>query len=255
MRKLILTLSLAALGAGGLTLAAHAWKGGPGGVMPIKEAVEMAEIGDYFVLEGIVDRRMQKNGELFMIHDDSGSMLVAIPEYLRREKGVPVAGERIRVSGKFDQKKLQRNKQGLRVVSLHRMGKPKGHVGDAPPTSAATPAPTRSVPPAAPRTAESQPGVYHPTATEDFKVRAQTAREALESAKKEQESANQAYAKALFEAGSPSAVDPKISGRNDAAEQRVRDARDLIAELVEEGRADGVDKNVIDMWERMHLGE
>jgi uncharacterized protein YdeI (BOF family) len=255
MRTLVSTLSVVVLLAVGLAQGAHAWRGGPGGVMQIKEALEIAEIGDYLVIEGIVDRRLQKNGELFMIHDDSGSMPVAIPEYLRREKGTPVAGERIRVSGKFDQKKLQRGKKGLRAVSLHRMGKESGHSGEAAPAAATTPTRTPSVPPAAPRTGEARPEVFRATTTEDFKVRAQAARESLDSAKAEQMAANQVYAKALYAVGTPSAVDPAIAARNEAAEARVLEARDLIAELAAEGRADGVDKNVIDMWEEMNLGQ
>jgi K+-transporting ATPase c subunit len=97
--------------------------------------------------------------------------------------------------------------------------------------------------------------VFRSTATEDFKYRAQAAREALESANKEKLEANQLYARALYEAGAPSAVDPAISARNAEAEQRVVEARDIIADLVEEGRADGVDKNLIDMWEEMNLGQ
>lgn len=254
MRRFSPTLSLVVVLLCGIALGAHAWKGGPGGVMSIKEALEIAEIGDYLVVEGIVDSRLVKNNELFMIHDDTGSMVVVIPEYLRRDKGTPVAGERIRVSGKFDRKKLQRDKQGLRAVSLHRLGQPTGHAGEAPDASATTPVPTRSVPPAAPKASDSRPSVYRPTATEGFKVLAQAAREALDSAKKEQMAANQAYAKALYASGSPSAVDAAITARNEAAEQRVLGARDRIADLIDQGHAEGVDKNVLDMYEQMTLG-
>ena len=66
---------------------AHAWPASKGGGIPIAEAQKYADTGDYFSIEGIVvDSRQSR---IFTIEDASAEMLVVIPEYITREKGVP----------------------------------------------------------------------------------------------------------------------------------------------------------------------
>lgn len=235
----------------GLASGAQAWKDAPGGAMPIKQALEIVEIGDYFVVEGVVRKSGQM--DLYTIEDDSGQMLIYIPEFLRREHGTPEDGERIRVSGKFDQKKLDRSTQGMRVSSLRRLGHSPGFQGEAVDPEHTTPRPTPSPPAARAAGEDATKQVFQGTATEDFKQRASVARRELEAARKELEQASQAYARALYDAGEPSKVDPAVAAREQAAEKRLKDARAQVEALVEEGRKSGVDADVIDLYEEMTL--
>jgi uncharacterized protein YdeI (BOF family) len=231
-------------------LAASAWKGGPGGAMPIAEAMSQAESGDYFVVEGVVIDTKSK--ELYRIRDDSGTMLIRIPDFVRRESGVPKKNEKIRVSGRFDSKKLDSSTQGMRVQQLYRLGLVSGAQGAASsagttrpvtPTPTLTPTPT---PPAAPSTGTTKKQVLQPTAGRELVEQIGAARRELAAARDELREANVAYGRALHAAGDHGSMDSAIAEREVQAEQRVRDAEKSLEPLFEKARAAGVPDSLID---------
>jgi uncharacterized protein YdeI (BOF family) len=142
---------------------AHAWPAITGGGTPIAEAQQNADTGDYFSIEGMVVSNSQNR--VFTIRDDSGEMLVVIPEYLTREKGVPDNNERVRVSGKYDTKKLDSSVKGMRVTRLDRFGSDAGVTGASTPRARSlAPAPSAATPPAAAYMQESDVNMIRPTA-------------------------------------------------------------------------------------------
>ena len=228
---------------------AHAWPAGPGGVIPIAQANESADTGDYFAVEGVVVKTSGKR--FFTIRDESGEMLLLIPDYLTREKGMPERLERIRVSGKYDNKKLDTSVKGMRVSGMQRFGKVTGMKGQASPDSAEL-VPTRSseTPPASVHLSESQGTMMRPKASRDLVDRMADMRRAFEAAKKEVEQAAELYADALYAAGDDGKVDPAILDRLEAAEARMAEIARGIPPLVEEARAAGISDNLINLYKQ-----
>jgi len=242
-----ITTSLALL-LGILTLApaADAWRPGPDGTIPIADAWEIVETGDFFVIEGVVIE--VKGKKLFRVQDDSGEMLVLIPEFLRRDKGTPKRNERIRVSGKFDRKKLDTGTQGMRAQQLHRLGVDSGHQGE----KRAEPRPIpRTATPAAPRPHAAEPKVVQPTVSQDLVTKLGEKRRQYDAAKKEVEDAQVAYGRALRQAGSSGEVDPSVRQRTERAEQRLVEIRGEIAPLVEEAEQAGVPESTLRRYEEL----
>jgi len=235
---------------------AVAWQAPPAGVVPITEARERADIGDYLVLEGVVVER--NTDGLFEIRDDTGSMLIVIPEFITRDEGTPEKTERIRVAGKYDHAKLDRSVQGLRVMTLWRGEKVTGgrnpERAAEPPTAGVTPAPT---PPAAAiggrdaAAGGSGETVYRATAAPEMVDRLAAARQEWLAAVAELEEASGAYARALYTAGEDGRVDPAVAARNEAAEERLHAASARIPSLVEEARQAGVSERVLSLYVRM----
>jgi uncharacterized protein YdeI (BOF family) len=227
-----------------MALGANAWKGGPGGAIPIAEAMAQADKGDYFVVEGVVVDTKSK--ELYRIRDDSGTMLVRIPEFLRRENGAPKKNERIRVSGKFDNKPLDASVRGMRVQQLHRMGLVSGGAGDALGADAEPPVTTTVTPPAAPSAGTTTKNVHQPSVGAELVDQIQAANGELRAAREALREANVAYGRALKDAGEHGSMDPAVAEREIHAEQRVRDAEKALAPLLEQARESGVPESLID---------
>ena len=63
-----------------------AWKGSLGTPTPIQEVHEKAESGDYVIVEGVIVDVRSGGGSyrLATLEDDTGRVIVAVPEYLRR---------------------------------------------------------------------------------------------------------------------------------------------------------------------------
>ena len=73
----------------GVLTGAQAWPAKSGGEIPIADARKYADTGDYLTVEGVVVSSSQNR--VFTIRDESGEMVVVIPQYIIRDQGVPVA--------------------------------------------------------------------------------------------------------------------------------------------------------------------
>lgn len=241
---------------------ALAWKAPPAGVISIAQVREQAQTGDYLVVEGTVIERKGKH--LFQIEDESGSMWVAIPDFVRRDEGTPEHTERIRVAGKYDHKKLDKSFQGVRVMTLWRGKKQSGGRGEA--RGAATPsdesprAKAETPPAAAAGTGSDgatsgKPMVIRPSAGSEFVEQASAARQEWLAALAELEEASTAYGRALYEAGEDGSVDRAVVDRNEAAEARVARSTENIRALVEQARRDGVPEDVLRLYVQITTGD
>ena len=110
-----------------LPVAGWAWKGSLGTPTPIAEVHERAESGDQVIVEGVVVDVRSGMGSLRLatIEDDTGQVLVAVPEYLRRtiekKPGESALHQRVRVAGKWDHKALDKDVQGIRATAVERV--------------------------------------------------------------------------------------------------------------------------------------
>ena len=103
-RPAIVSAALVLLIALCIAAPASAWKASYMQVVTIEKAFAMAETGDYLAIEG--EGASANSRGLFVIDDGTGEMKVLIPQYVLRDRGTPSVGEKVRVSGKFDHKKL-----------------------------------------------------------------------------------------------------------------------------------------------------
>jgi uncharacterized protein YdeI (BOF family) len=244
IRVLLLAAAVGALAAA----PASAWKGLlESQVIPIARAQDHAASGDRFVIEGIVIN--SKDGRIFLVRDDSGEMYVVIPDFLKREHGIPGKHERIRVAGRYDHKHLEPAITGMRVQDMERLGRAGATQGSAPSgTAEAAPAPTRAATdPAAPAPNAS---AHAPSTPEEWKNRLSGARQELLAAEKELDAANAAYARELRDAQAPADVDPAVTANLERVEARVLRARQALPGLVEEARSAGVSPELLDLYVR-----
>ena len=181
IRVLLLAAAISVLAAA----PASAWKGLlESQVIPIARAQDHAASGDRFVIEGIVIN--SKDDRVFLVRDDSGEMYVVIPDFLKREHGVPGKRERIRVAGRYDHKHLEPAITGMRVQDMERLGKAGAKQGSA---AEPAPAPARAATePAAPAPNAS---AHAPSTSEEWKNRLAGARQELLAAEKELDAAMQ----------------------------------------------------------------
>jgi uncharacterized protein YdeI (BOF family) len=226
-----------------------------GSAMPIASVREVALEGDFVTIQGLVVRvRTQSN--LFMIQDDTGEMLVRIPNHLQREFGAPEEDERIRVTGKYGHKTFMdaegaqqgpadggERTWGVRVQRLAR--NLSGGFRNPSPADAAvpTPAPSTAGSPAA-----MEKRAYHPKASEDLKTRMSTARQRVIASERVRKDARAEHARALREG----LQGPELEGilaRSAKSEQDFNEAFAEIPPLVEEAREAGLDDGVIRMYE------
>lgn len=238
-------------------LSALAWQAPAAGVISIAEVRERAETGDYLVVEGTVVEQRDKT--LFRIDDETGSMWVLIPNFVLRDEGVPARSEQIRVAGKYDNAKLDKSLQGVRVMTLWRgltmndgRGKPHSEAAGKAPSqrSAAPPAAADAGSPGA-ESSSGKPNVIQPSAGAEFVEKASAARADWLAALAELEEASTAYGRALYEAGDDGRVDATVRSRNEAAEARVARSTEKIQALVAEARRDGVPEDVLRLYVQM----
>ena len=219
----------------------------PGGGT-ISEAQKNADTGSYFAIEGVV--RSSRQNRFFTVQDRTGEMVVVIPEYITREQGVPESGERVRVFGKYDHKKLDATVKGMRVTRLTRLGRMAGAKGDPAPNQAPIPNGSRaSTPPAAAFLRDSDASIIQPTAAADLKERLRAKRIEFAAAKKEAEAAGVEYADALYAAGD-GPVDADIQGKLREAEAKMASVADSILPLLDEAREAGIPNDLIQLYQR-----
>jgi hypothetical protein len=107
---------------------AHAWKGESStAVRPIAEVNENAEEGDFITIEGTIQEVRSGPGSLriAVVEDETGELLVAVAEYLRRdlerEPGEDPVGARVRVTGKWEHGYLNQAIWAIRATAVERL--------------------------------------------------------------------------------------------------------------------------------------
>jgi len=224
---------------------AVAWKGHvQKGVVSIADVQDKAEVGDYFAIQGVVVK--QEGKRLFTIRDETGEMVVLIPENLTRKYGMPRNGEQVVLSGKFDREKLNKGIHGMRVATLELQGKVTGS-GPAAASSAATkptPIDREAIRPTA------EPSVMSSKVPVVWKERLGNARQEWLAATRESEDAHGDYARAIHKAGSEEAVDPALRERADSSDKRLHRAEENVAKLVQQAREEGVSEETLRAYER-----
>jgi hypothetical protein len=229
-----------------------------GSVWTIEKALERGvERGDYFVIEGIVERKRSKR--FFIVNDDTGEMIVYIPEYMTREKGTPELNERIRVGGRYDQKRLDPKTKGIVAMDLVRLGKGQGYSGKEVMGQSGRSA-TES--PAAIAGGQGSSGasdhvlspgeMIEPSVGPEWLERLGGARQQLLEARYEYEEVSVEYARALHTAGTPDKVDPALAKRYRAAEDRYEARQKAIPPLVEQARKAGVSDQTLRLYEKLN---
>jgi len=110
---------------------ALAWKGAAGGsVRSIADVNAMAEEGDVVTVEGEIVEVSSGPGSLRLavVEDETGTVLVAVAEYLRRElerePGEDPVGLRVRVTGSWDHGYLKQDRWAIRATSVERLPSP-----------------------------------------------------------------------------------------------------------------------------------
>ena len=230
-----------------LATQAQAWPANSGGGVPIAEA-QKNDTGSYFTIEGVV--RSSSQSRFFTVQDRTGKMIVVIPQYITREQGVPESGERIRVFGKYDHKKLDATVKGMRVTRLTRLGRMAGAKGDPSPNQAPIPNGAKaSTPPAAAFPRDSDASIIQPTAAADLKERLRAKRIEFAEAKKGAEAAGAEYADALYAAGD-GPVDSDVQGKLREAEAKMASVADSILPLLDEAREAGIPNDLIQLYQR-----
>jgi hypothetical protein len=124
MRRTAVAVAIVSLA---LAAPAAAWKGsGAGGVRPIAEVNARAEYGDLVAVEGrITDVKTGSGSRLVVtLEDETGSVLVRVPEHLLRkltDGRSPEIGRRVRVSGKWDHASLDDTIWGIHAQTAARV--------------------------------------------------------------------------------------------------------------------------------------
>ena len=238
--RLVVTLAVAL----GATLAATATWAAP--THPIADARKSVEIGQHFAIEGVVVDIVDKR--FFTLRDDTGEMIVAIPDYITRAHGMPVKHERVRVQGKFDRKKLDHSIEGMRVYSLRRLGTATGGRGN--PEPEATEIVPQPVPAAAMEGKPSGVESRQPMLQKELRDRMRAHARAYDTARKQAEAASLRYARAATAAGPEGRIDPKVIAEMEAADARVREIQSGVPALADEARKAGLEESAVQLYEK-----
>jgi len=106
---------------------ALAWKGAlAAGVRPIAEVKAQAESGDFVTVEGRITDVGEASGSRLVVtlEDETGSVLVRVPEHLLRrlnEGRAPEIGRHVRVGGTWGQAYLDQDVWGIHAQTAERV--------------------------------------------------------------------------------------------------------------------------------------
>ena len=110
---------------------AHAWKGDAGtSVHPIAEVDAKAEKGDVVTVAGEITDVRSGPGSLriAMVEDETGEVMVAVSEHLRRsierQPGEDPIGARVRVTGTWEHGYLEKDRWAIRATSVEVLSRP-----------------------------------------------------------------------------------------------------------------------------------
>jgi len=243
--------ALAALMFFGFVATATAWQGRlEKSVVTISQAQQLAEKGDHFVIEGEITTIVRTGVDnVFMLNDGTGEMMIRIPDFVRREHGLPDGGEIVRVAGQYDYETLNRELWGLQVQQMERnLVTPRKSIAQPPvaPT-------TRHGGPLEPQAKESwgsQSQSITPAADREIIEKLRAARQNLLSARRDLMTVNVEYARAFDKVEKTSDVDADLRGRLAEAEARETDARKAVAPLIIEAERAGVSSKLIEIYKR-----
>ncbi len=124
MRSAVIVLAIASFT---LAAPASAWKGSmASGVRPIAEVNEKAESGDYVMVQGRITHVAVGSGSRYVVtlEDDTGSVLVRVPEHMLRKLNdgkPPEVGRKVRVAGKWDHASLDDEIWGIHAQTAERV--------------------------------------------------------------------------------------------------------------------------------------
>jgi hypothetical protein len=110
-----------------LAAPAQAWKGEhAAGVTTIAEVRDKAESGDLVTVEGAITAVTTGSGSRHVVtlEDDTGSVLIRVPEHLLRrlnEGRAPEVGRRVRVGGTWGHGYLEQDTWGIHAQTAERV--------------------------------------------------------------------------------------------------------------------------------------
>jgi uncharacterized protein YdeI (BOF family) len=224
----------------------------------IEQLRSVSREGDYVTVEGRV-LRAKPADNLYMIEDDTGTIIVKIPNHIVRDTGKPARQETIRVSGVYGHKTFvdvrsikpssDGSEWGIRVRQLDRKLAGSGSnpnpdtAGDGDvSTSEARKASRESAP------AALDSNVRSPKLKSEAKQRMADARKRVLELKRETAEAEAAYARGLHTQMGPDEL-AYLEAKLEASEQELAEARAAIGPLAEEARESGVDERTIRLYE------
>ncbi len=243
--------ALAALMFFSFVAAATAWQGRlEKSVVSIAQAQQMAEKGDHFVIEGEITTNVRAGVDsVFVLNDGTGEMMIRIPDFVRREQGLPDGGEYVRVAGQYDYDTLNREAWSLVVRKMERNLEPPRKLHAPPPAALAT----GDAAPAEPQAKESwgsQSQSITPAADREIIEELRAARQHLLAARRDLMTVNVEYARAFDKVEKPNDVDADLRDRLAEAEARETDARKAIAPLIVEAERAGVSSKLLEVYKR-----
>ena len=217
----------------------------------IEKLRRTAREGDFVTVQGRVIR-VYRTGNLFEIEDDTGKIVVRIPDYVTRDGGRPARNESVRVSGQYDHKTFvdQRNVKhtsdgadwGIRVRQLDREISVSGRNPTPDPAHAMEQKPRQAAAPAAIGST-----VTPPKLDAELKARMGAAADRVRAANRETSEAEAAYARGLhLRPGDDEMAYLENELRRN--EQAQSEARAEIPPLVREARENGIDEKLIEMY-------
>lgn len=216
---------------------------------PIAAALDETKTYDFVTIEGVVTDT--KGQHLYRIEDESGSMIVLIKDHFVREEGPIRVNDHLRLSGRIEEKKLDRDQRGMMVSQVERLEEKIGASGASNPAAKADGGVVpidRSALPAAP--ADSTDPMIERKTSDEFVARARTQVQAYRKAEATAVDAGQAYARVARDASTSDADEAAALERLQAAEAKVVELRGRFPALLDEARAQGVDEGVIEMIEQ-----
>lgn len=243
--------ALAALTLFSFVAAATAWQGRlEKSVVTISQVQQLAEKGDHFVIEGEITTNVRTGVDnIFMLNDGTGEMMIRIPDFVRREHGLPDGGETVRVAGQYDYETLNRELWGLQVQKMERNletpRKSNAQLPAALPTGDAAPAE-----PQAKQSWGSQSQSITPTADREIIEKLRAARQQLLAVRGDLMAVNLEYARAFDKVEKTSDIDAGLRERLAQAEARETDARKAVAPLIIEAERAGVSSQLLELYKR-----
>lgn len=225
----------------------------------IESIRESALVGDFVTVQGEVVGSTSKR--LFELQDDSGTVLVVIPDHVQRDLGTPKKSETVRVFGRWDhdpskaperaeaqtEGRKAESTWGIRVQRLERnlsssSRNPIHSLIDE------EPLPTRKPASSTPAAIETEVQVHDPQIEAEFKQRLATAKDKVIAAQKAYDDASGDYARALHR-GVEGAELETLELRRTNARSAFADAAAAIPPLTAEARESGIDESLIQIYE------
>ena len=234
--------------------AATAWQGRlEKSVVTISQVQQLAEKGDHFVIEGEITTNVRAGVKnVLVLNDGTGELTIRIPDFVRREQGLPDGGEYVRVAGQYDYESLNREVWSLVVQKMER------HLEAPRRSNTPPPAPLAIRDAARPELLVkenwgSQTQFITPAADREIIEKLRVARQNLLAARRDLMTVNVEYARAFDRVEQTSDVDADLRNRLAEAEAREMDARKAVAPLIVEAERAGVSSKLLEVYKRSTL--